>query len=46
MVTGAANGIGLAMAEVMAENGATVLLTDVDSVGLEKETKRLAGSGC
>jgi NAD(P)-dependent dehydrogenase (short-subunit alcohol dehydrogenase family) len=35
IVTGAASGLGLAMAEVMAENGATVVLADIDPAGLE-----------
>jgi NAD(P)-dependent dehydrogenase (short-subunit alcohol dehydrogenase family) len=45
LVTGAASGLGLAMAEVMAENGATVVLTDVDGEGLAKHTARLAAAG-
>jgi NAD(P)-dependent dehydrogenase (short-subunit alcohol dehydrogenase family) len=45
-VTGAASGLGLAFAEVMAENGARVMLTDVDSPGLKKATSRLKGHGC
>lgn len=45
-VTGAASGLGLAMAEVMAENGAKVVLTDVDSAGLEREASRLRSAGC
>ena len=34
-VTGAASGLGLAMAEVLADAGATVVLLDVDAQGLE-----------
>ncbi|MDH3233669.1 MAG: SDR family oxidoreductase [Alphaproteobacteria bacterium] len=45
-VTGAANGIGLAMAEVMAANGATVVLADIDTKKLEVEVARLRDAGC
>lgn len=45
IVTGAASGLGLAMAEVMAENGATVVLTDIDGSSLAAATKRLADRG-
>lgn len=45
-VTGAASGLGLAFAEVMAENGAKVVLTDVDAAGLEKAVTRLRTGGC
>ena len=45
-VTGAASGLGLAMAEVMAENGATVVLADIDAAGLEQAVARLRQSGC
>jgi NAD(P)-dependent dehydrogenase (short-subunit alcohol dehydrogenase family) len=45
-VTGAASGLGLAFAEVMAENGARVVLADVDSAGLEKASSRLRTAGC
>jgi NAD(P)-dependent dehydrogenase (short-subunit alcohol dehydrogenase family) len=45
-VTGAASGLGLAYAEVMAENGAKVMLADADDAGLEKAVARLGGSGC
>jgi len=45
LVTGAASGIGLAYAEVMAEAGAKVTLTDIDAEGAERETARLAGEG-
>lgn len=45
-VTGAASGLGLAYAEVMAENGAITVLADRDAAGLEKATARLRGSGC
>jgi NAD(P)-dependent dehydrogenase (short-subunit alcohol dehydrogenase family) len=45
VVTGAASGLGLAMAEVMAENGAVVAMIDIDAAGLEAATKRLAEAG-
>jgi NAD(P)-dependent dehydrogenase (short-subunit alcohol dehydrogenase family) len=45
LVTGAASGIGLAYAETMAEAGARVTLTDIDSDGLEREAARLTGEG-
>lgn len=46
LVTGAASGLGLAYAEVMAENGARTVLTDIDAAGLERETSRLREAGC
>jgi len=46
IVTGAASGLGLAMAEVMAENGARMTLADIDADGLERAVARLRGSGC
>lgn len=45
-VTGAASGLGLAYAEVMAENGAIVMLADADEVGLDKAVARLREGGC
>lgn len=42
IVTGAASGLGLAYAEVMAENGARVTLLDRDAAALEREVERLA----
>jgi NAD(P)-dependent dehydrogenase (short-subunit alcohol dehydrogenase family) len=45
LVTGAASGLGLAYAEVMAENGARVVLVDMDAEGLEKVAARLTSSG-
>jgi NAD(P)-dependent dehydrogenase (short-subunit alcohol dehydrogenase family) len=45
LVTGAASGLGLAYAEVMAENGATVMLVDQDGDGLAKVTERLKSAG-
>lgn len=44
LVTGAASGLGLAMAEVMAENGATVVLADIDRTGLAEAERGLAAS--
>lgn len=46
IVTGAASGLGLAMAEVMAENGAHVTLADKDAAGLEAAVARLERAGC
>jgi NAD(P)-dependent dehydrogenase (short-subunit alcohol dehydrogenase family) len=43
VVTGAASGLGLAMAEVMAEGGARVTLVDLDLDGLEEVAARLGG---
>src|SRR6516165_3699115 len=45
-VTGAASGLGLAYAEVMAENGAAVVLADIDGSALDKASARLAAIGC
>jgi NAD(P)-dependent dehydrogenase (short-subunit alcohol dehydrogenase family) len=45
IVTGAASGIGLAMAEVMAANGAAVTLVDIDRPGLDAVVTRLRASG-
>ena len=45
VVTGAASGLGLAMAEVMAEAGARVTLADLAAERLEAETARLADEG-
>jgi NAD(P)-dependent dehydrogenase (short-subunit alcohol dehydrogenase family) len=45
-VTGAASGLGLAFAEVMAVNGAKVTLTDIDPAALEEHTSRLQAAGC
>jgi NAD(P)-dependent dehydrogenase (short-subunit alcohol dehydrogenase family) len=43
VVTGAASGLGLAMAEAMAEGGAQVTLVDVDGDGLDRAAARLPG---
>jgi len=44
VITGAASGIGLAYAEIMAAGGATVVLTDINVEGLEKAARRLGQS--
>ena len=44
-ITGGASGIGLAYAEVMADNGATVNLIDVDREALNAAVERLRASG-
>jgi NAD(P)-dependent dehydrogenase (short-subunit alcohol dehydrogenase family) len=43
VVTGAASGLGLAMAEVMADGGARVTLADLDEDGLDQVAARLGG---
>jgi NAD(P)-dependent dehydrogenase (short-subunit alcohol dehydrogenase family) len=43
VVTGAASGLGFAMAEVMSDCGARVTLADVDAERLEEATSRLGG---
>lgn len=45
LVTGAASGLGLAFAEVLAEAGARVTLTDIDRDGAEREAGRLRAAG-
>jgi len=45
VVTGAASGLGLAMAEILSECGARVTLADVDAERLEASTRRLAARG-
>jgi NAD(P)-dependent dehydrogenase (short-subunit alcohol dehydrogenase family) len=45
VVTGAASGLGLAIAEVLADCGARVTLADVDAERLERSTASLAGRG-
>jgi NAD(P)-dependent dehydrogenase (short-subunit alcohol dehydrogenase family) len=45
LVTGAASGIGLAYAEVLAEAGAKLTLTDVDAEGAAREAMRLSREG-
>ena len=46
VVTGAASGLGFAMAEVLSECGARVTLADVDEERLERSTRRLVERGC
>jgi NAD(P)-dependent dehydrogenase (short-subunit alcohol dehydrogenase family) len=46
VVTGAAAGLGFAMAEVLAECGACVTLADIHPERLEEATARLADRGC
>jgi NAD(P)-dependent dehydrogenase (short-subunit alcohol dehydrogenase family) len=45
VVTGAASGLGFAMAEVLADCGARVTLADIDSDLLEESTRALAERG-
>jgi NAD(P)-dependent dehydrogenase (short-subunit alcohol dehydrogenase family) len=45
VVTGAASGIGLAIAEVLARCGARVTLADADADGVARETARLTAQG-
>ena len=45
VVTGGASGLGLAYAEAMADNGANVVLFDLDEARLAAETKRLGATG-
>lgn len=44
-VTGAASGLGLAMSEVLAANGSTVVMTDINEKGLGAAGERLRGEG-
>jgi NAD(P)-dependent dehydrogenase (short-subunit alcohol dehydrogenase family) len=45
VVTGAASGLGFAMAEVLTDCGAHVTLADIDIARLEASTKKLVGRG-
>lgn len=44
-VTGAAHGLGLAYAETVAEQGATVVMTDIDEAALNKAAATLRAAG-
>lgn len=44
VVTGAASGIGLGMAEAFLAEGMSVVLSDIDPVGLETEVERLSSA--
>ncbi len=46
LVTGAASGLGLAYAEVLAQNGAQVAMLDIDAVALDAAAERLTRDGC
>lgn len=45
IVTGAASGLGLAIADVLASNGAHVAMLDIDAEGLNEAGARLRGQG-
>lgn len=45
VVTGGATGIGLAFAEVLAENGARVTIMDINGAKMETEVARMKGLG-
>ena len=45
LVTGAARGIGYAIAERLAQDGAKLVLADADAAALEEAAARLAGGG-
>jgi NAD(P)-dependent dehydrogenase (short-subunit alcohol dehydrogenase family) len=45
LVTGAASGLGLAIAEVLAEHHARLALLDIDQAGLDEQSKRLTAAG-
>ncbi len=45
VVTGGASGLGLAFAEALAENGASVTILDVDGAAIDAEVARLIGAG-
>ena len=45
IVTGAASGIGLATAELLAEEGAKVVVADLDGEGADREAHRLTAMG-
>ena len=43
VITGGAGGIGLAVATAFSENGASIVLTDVDQEKLQKSAKSISG---
>lgn len=45
VVTGAGSGLGLAMARVLARNGARVTLADIDERAVQAAAEQLAGEG-
>ena len=45
MVTGAASGIGRACAKTLADEGAEVVVTDIDSEGMETTVSNIEGAG-
>ena len=45
MVTGAASGIGRACAKTLADEGAEVVVTDIDSEGMEATVSNIEGAG-
>ena len=45
LITGAASGIGRATALAMAERGARLFITDIDSQGLEETRREIAAKG-
>jgi len=44
LVTGAARGIGQAIADQLADNGARVVYTDVDAAGVQESASRVSGA--
>jgi NAD(P)-dependent dehydrogenase (short-subunit alcohol dehydrogenase family) len=46
LVTGAASGLGLAFTEVLAENGATVVMVDLNEAELTRHVARLTAAAC
>jgi 3-oxoacyl-[acyl-carrier protein] reductase len=45
LITGAGSGIGKAIAHIFAQNGAAVVLVDIDLVSAEKATSEIEGQG-
>lgn len=45
IVTGGASGLGLAMVEALASQGAQVTILDMDAAGIERQVARLTGQG-